>query len=232
MSESELFQALQAVSYAPNYREWIFERVEKDLGETIFDVGSGLGDFLDLFLRDPKRKVILSDASGTMTSYLRERCRPFSEVRIAQGDISRDPFHAYQGLPDTVTCFNVLEHIEHDIQALKNMRQMIKPQGKLILFVPALENLYGALDQMAGHYRRYSRRKLTNSLQAAGWKVSRIEYFNFFGMFTWFLSGKILRQKQLHAQTCSRLDRLVPLLAWVEKGILPFAGQSLIAIAQ
>ncbi len=232
MSEADLVQALHAVSDAPHYRQWIFEKIENDLGETVFDVGSGLGDFLDLFLKDPKRKIILSDASEIMRKYLRNRCRSISRVQVVNYDISKKDSQPPRDRPSTVTCLNVLEHVEDDVQALKNMRELVGPGGKLVLFVPALEGLYGSLDEMAGHYRRYTPKTLSICLKEGGWAILRLEYFNFFWIFTWFLSGKILRQRQLNAKVCGWLDRIVPFFAQVENVFKPCVGQSLIVIAQ
>jgi len=232
MSDAELFQALHAVGYAPRYREWIFKKIENDLGEIVFDTGSGLGDFLDLFLKNPKRKIILSDMSEVMTGYLEARFRLIPEVQIVRWDISKENFTRFEESVDTVTCFNVLEHVEDDVQALKNIGRLVKTQGKLILFVPALKELYGSLDEMAGHYRRYTRKTLSACMHDAGWSISRMEYFNFFGILTWFLSAKIFRQKQLNSKVCASLDRIVPLLAWIERWSKPLIGQSLIVVAQ
>jgi SAM-dependent methyltransferase len=235
MPDADLLGALNAVSGARNYREWVFRRIEQYLGLTVLDIGSGLGDFADLFTRVPGRRVILSDASEKMTAELRRRTagRPgLSVMRLdATGEAAPEDFSG-PFRPDTVTCLNVLEHLEDDLQALRNMRRWAAPGGKIILFVPALGCLYGSLDRLAGHYRRYGPKGLSECLRASGWAVLRLEYFNFWGMFTWFFAGRVLRQKRLDPAECGRLDRLVPALSFLEKMIKPSIGQSLVAVAE
>jgi SAM-dependent methyltransferase len=235
MPDVDILEVLEAVHGARNYREWIFQRIGPELGSRVLDIGSGLGDFADLFMRAPDRRVILSDASPKMTEGLHRRMENKSGVSVIQLDVAAEPVSKdFQGLfkPDTVTCLNVLEHLQDDIQALRNMRRWIAPGGKIILFVPALDCLYGSLDRWAGHYRRYDPKRLSECLQSAGWSVLKLEYFNFWGILTWFLAGRVFRQEGLNSSTCNNLDQLVPVLSFLEKMIKPFVGQSLIGVAQ
>ena len=235
MPEAELATALRAVSLAKNYHRWLFRKIEPHLGRVILDIGSGLGD-LPEFLgdSDPDRKLILSDASEFMVAHLRSRYGAGSPVRVIRLDVSRaDRSRVFpEGLvPDTVTCLNVLEHLEDDVQVLRNMRSLVGDGGKIVLFVPALGWLYGSLDRMAGHYRRYTREGPRRKLGIAGLKILKMESFNFFGIITWFLGGKVLRRTQLNNGVCAELDKLVPWVSFLEKLIVPPLGQSLIAIA-
>ena len=50
-----------------------------------------------------------------------------------------------------------LEHIEGDVAALSGIRATLKPGGVLMLLVPAFQALYGPMDELAGHFRRYTR---------------------------------------------------------------------------
>jgi 2-polyprenyl-3-methyl-5-hydroxy-6-metoxy-1,4-benzoquinol methylase len=44
---------------------------------------------------------------------------------------------------DSCVCLNVLEHIEHDRDALRRMAGVLAPGGVVILLVPASPRLYG-----------------------------------------------------------------------------------------
>ena len=72
--------------------------------------------------------------------------------------------------------FDVLEHIEADAEALKDVREIIRPRGRIYLTVPAYNFLYSHEDHEAGHYRRYSATTLTKLLGSAGFSV---EYFTY-----------------------------------------------------
>jgi len=78
-----------------------------------------------------------------------------------------------------VSAFDVLEHIEDDVEALQQWRQWIKPQGKLILSVPAHRSRWGPGDVWAGHYRRYDAADLKLLLTQQGFCIEHFECYGF-----------------------------------------------------
>jgi 2-polyprenyl-3-methyl-5-hydroxy-6-metoxy-1,4-benzoquinol methylase len=91
--------------------------------------------------------------------------------------LSRDSFPAGQRF-DTVICLNVLEHVEDDHTALTNIREVLDEGGKAIVLVPQGPALYGTLDRVLGHVRRYSREQLASVGENAGFAVKEILPFN------------------------------------------------------
>jgi SAM-dependent methyltransferase len=69
---------------------------------------------------------------------------------------------------DLVASFEVLEHIEDDRQALGHWVRWIKPDGHLILSVPAKQERFGLYDSLVGHFRRYDKDELFDRLDSAG----------------------------------------------------------------
>jgi SAM-dependent methyltransferase len=69
---------------------------------------------------------------------------------------------------DVVCAFEVLEHIDDDLAALRRWREVTSPAGTLVLSVPAHQKRFGPSDELAGHYRRYERRELEARLREAG----------------------------------------------------------------
>ena len=57
-------------------------------------------------------------------------------------------------------CLNVLEHIEDDLGALRNIYSALSPGGRAIVLVPCGQEISGQLDVILGHYRRYSTAQL------------------------------------------------------------------------
>jgi SAM-dependent methyltransferase len=80
---------------------------------------------------------------------------------------------------DYVLAFEVLEHIEDDSAALARWRSWLKPDGCLMLSVPAHPSMWNASDVWAGHYRRYHRSGLTSLLERAGFTVEKFECYGF-----------------------------------------------------
>jgi SAM-dependent methyltransferase len=79
---------------------------------------------------------------------------------------------------DLITCLDVIEHTPDDAVALRELRRVSKPAGWLLVTVPAYQSLWSAHDDANHHYRRYSRRTLTDALTAALWQPVRITSFN------------------------------------------------------
>ncbi|MFO1492675.1 MAG: class I SAM-dependent methyltransferase [Kiritimatiellia bacterium] len=84
--------------------------------------------------------------------------------------------------------FDVLEHIEDDLMFLKSLRNLMMPQGRLYLTVPAFALLWSEEDDLAGHFRRYSMRQLRRTLVASGFEVEFETYlFRFLPLPIFFL---------------------------------------------
>jgi len=133
---------------------------------------------------------------------------------------------------DTVICSNVLEHINDHERALKHMRQILKPGGRLVLLVPANPAIFSGLDEELGHYRRYTREELQRVLSATGFHVNDMISHNLVGALGWWWVGKIRGRRALRAQDTKNFDKLVPVLKHLDPYITKaFGGVSLIAFA-
>jgi SAM-dependent methyltransferase len=134
---------------------------------------------------------------------------------------------------DCLVCVNVLEHIEDDSEAMRQMNDLLKAGGHLCLFVPALPWLYGSLDAQFGHYRRYTRRRLEELARQAGFAIEKLRFFYLLGVITWFLMGKILRWRTWNATPVAAYDRLIiPFLRRLERRFSPPLGQSLLMVVR
>jgi SAM-dependent methyltransferase len=79
-----------------------------------------------------------------------------------------------------IVLLDVLEHIEESELALKNMKEVLAPDGAVILTVPAYPCLYNAWDKKLGHFRRYTKSMLRKEVAAAGLKLKWIGHWNSF----------------------------------------------------
>lgn len=79
---------------------------------------------------------------------------------------------------DVVSLFDVLEHVEDDQAALSILQGLVRPEGWLVLSVPAYQWLWSRHDDVNHHFRRYTRRQLVDRVSAAGFQVHTATYFN------------------------------------------------------
>jgi len=77
---------------------------------------------------------------------------------------------------DAAGMFDVLEHIEDETTALRRVRALLRPGGRLFLTVPAYPFLFSTDDVMAGHYRRYTTASLSRALLASGFHIEFASY--------------------------------------------------------
>jgi SAM-dependent methyltransferase len=80
---------------------------------------------------------------------------------------------------DLVCAFEVLEHCEDDAAALWDWVDRLRPEGWVMLSVPAFARRFGASDRKAGHYRRYERGQLASLLAAAGLEPRSIDLYGY-----------------------------------------------------
>jgi SAM-dependent methyltransferase len=73
--------------------------------------------------------------------------------------------------------FDVIEHIEDDVDLLRKVRGVLSPGGFVVLTIPAFQSLFSFDDTRSGHFRRYTRKTIGAVLRASGFEVTRTDYF-------------------------------------------------------
>ncbi len=111
-------------------------------------------------------------------------CRKLDYVEVKKADATKLPY--LKSTFDLVVALDLLEHVENDIQALKEFNRVLKNYGYLMITVPAMPFLWNEKDQKISHFRRYLKGELKAKIQSAGFEVKRISYFSFF-LFPFYL---------------------------------------------
>lgn len=146
----------------------VFDTIKRNLapGYRLLEVGCGTGNVLrDLQRAAVGGSVIGMDLHQEGLRYARRRLDP---VLLARGDAARPPFCVKF---DVVGLFDVLEHIDDDVEALRQIRGLLGSGGALLLTVPADPHLWSYFDVASNHRRRYTAPELRDKLVAAGYTV-------------------------------------------------------------
>ena len=220
---------LERLAVAPRFNRWMFDRLAPWVGNTVLEVGSGIGN-LSQFLMD-RARVVLTDTEPAYRAHLERRFGHAPHVGVRELTLPDVPPDLAGKMFDTVICLNVLEHIERDREALAAMSGMLGPGGGVVLLVPALPALYGELDVALGHFRRYTPRTLRAVFAEAGLRVQHLEYFNLAGMPGWWFVSRVLRRPLIPSGSLRLYDALVPLFR-LERFLPWRVGQSLIAVGR
>lgn len=102
-------------------------------------------------------------------------------LEVTQASLTALPFA--DASFDWVCAYDVIEHIEEDAAALREIWRVLKPGGKFHLTVPAFQALWSSHDDINHHFRRYKARQLRERLTAAGLQIDYLTYFNCFLFF-------------------------------------------------
>ncbi len=220
-------KTLTSITQMPNYNRWIISQFKPFFGKSTLEMGSGIGNLTKYF---PQTTTpILTDVSPRYIKYLNK----YFSHPVFKYDFQKSPPQKLRSQKfNTVFSSNVLEHIKDDKKALRYTYDLLKDKGKLLLFVPACNSIYGPLDKELKHFRRYDKKNLEKLLRDTGYKINIIRYHNFIGFFTWFISGKLLRQSVIKPLPAKIFDLIFTPLLYLEKYISLPIGQSLLVVAE
>ena len=194
----------------------------------VLDIGCGDGLFFDALAEFGEVEGVEPDAS-LLAADSPHRGR----ITVAPFDAAFQPGRRYA----LVTMLDVLEHLPDPVGALRHVRALLEPQGRLVLTVPAFNWLWTHHDELNRHYVRYTRHTLAARLREAGMKLDEARYF-----FRWTVPAKLaVRAKEAvlgpggpERLPAPPVNRALYLLSRAEQAVigrlpLPF-GTSLLAV--
>ena len=225
-SDAELASVLDSLQDADNYADWIYDLCAPHLGTEVLEIGAGHGELTERLIEG--RFVTATDLSKRCVEELQARYAGMANVDVRHADIAAlDDDRRY----DSVVLINVLEHIPDDLAALQDLRALLKPCGRLIVFSPAFEGLYSDFDHKIGHHRRYRRSQLITVANRAGLEYVDARYVNSIGAFAWWLFARRLHQTPTQGWSVKLYDRTaVPVLRRFESRRAPRFGQSVFLV--
>jgi SAM-dependent methyltransferase len=137
----------------------------------ILEIGCGTGHNLVMLKRFGRVDAIEID----------DAARALASRRLGHA-VMAAPLPALSGVEDRaydlVALLDVLEHVGEDREALESIARKLKPDGRILIAVPAHPWMWSAHDVVNHHKRRYTRRTLRAVIEAAGLKVEMLSWFN------------------------------------------------------
>jgi SAM-dependent methyltransferase len=137
---------------------------------SVLDVGCGQGSLLETLMPlRPQARYAGVDFSASALDVARQRAPQAEFDRL---DVTSD--HLNRKF-DLVLCTDVVEHIENDQEALRNVAAMT---GRYLL-VSTLQGRMRPYEKIVGHYRNYAHGELQAKIEATGLKVERVVEWGF-----------------------------------------------------
>ncbi len=136
----------------------------------ILDLGCGTGESVRHLSQ--WGEVVALDYNPSALAY----CRSKGLRGLVRGDALKLPFG--EDTFDLVCGLDILEHLDNERQALREMRRVCRPEGQILITVPAMPILWGEHDELNHHMRRYRKSRLSTVLADAGLQHHLLSYFN------------------------------------------------------
>lgn len=219
-------EILARINRAPRFTKWMADTIRPYMGERVLEIGAGIGNLTSNLV--PRTVYWASDINPQYLDRLQKmrQTRPYLQVKYTDASAGETfPEEHF----DTVICLNVVEHLQDDVQALHNIRNCLQKNGRAIVLVPNGPGLYGSLDRVLGHFRRYTREHLVETSNKAGFQVETILKFNRLGAPGWWWNGRILKRKTFGYWQIKLLNTLLPVARPLDR-FLPFPHLSWIII--
>ena len=221
---------LNRLGRADRFNSWLAATIRPYIGQNVLEIGSGIGNLTRKLI--PRRAYQATDIN---TFYLQimnnlRVDKPYLKVSFLDlNDVSemKKDHHRF----DTVICLNVIEHLEDDARAMRNIADLTDRGGRAIVLVPRGSALYGSLDAVLGHKRRYDKTGLRRLAVDAGFRVGAIIPFNRISSIPWYINGRILKKKTFGLTQMMLLNLLTPVFRRIDR-FLPLPSLSLIAVLE
>lgn len=211
------------------YRAFQLELIEPHCGPSVLEVGAGLGEFAAQF-RGLQRHVV-TDVDADAVASMKARFADRPEVEARRFDLTEGALDLDEPV-SSVVAINVLEHLDDDTGALRSLASMVEPGGRIVLWVPGYEQLYGDFDRAVGHVRRYTPETLTAAIRNAGLTPTLVRPVNLLGGLAWWLAVRRGGVGQPKPSLVRIYDRfVVPVTRAVERRVVPPFGQSVLGVA-
>jgi glycosyltransferase involved in cell wall biosynthesis len=218
---------IDTLTGTPQYLSWLCGKLRPYLGDTVLEVGAGIGNFSGRLM---SRRVlyVAAETDALRLHALRNRFlrTPNVEVRRLDPESAAD-FAGLEGQFDTVLCLNILEYLEDPGPVLDRLHGALKPGGTLVVLVPNGRLLFGSLDRSLGHKRRYSRSEATALVGAHGFRVETAYSLNKPGVIPWLAYSRLLGSRRISKPILKLFDKTVWFWRRID-GLMPWPGLSLI----
>lgn len=238
-------ETIETLCKAENIHFWFIARKEFILDEfqnhlsrggVILEIGTGTGN-VAIYLKHHGYNMEVSDMHLSGMTYAKEK----GIEKCYQFNLYDPPFEEHY---DAVCLFDVIEHLDADVEAMHNVARMLKKNGKLFITVPAFMWLWSR-DDAFGHKRRYTRKELVSKVSDAGFDVLSARYI-FCSILPLLFLRSIVKpdwEERLQASDHESLTRINPALNWIllqlcriERKLFyhfsPFWGGSVLLAAQ
>jgi ubiquinone/menaquinone biosynthesis C-methylase UbiE len=221
-------EVLEGLATAVNHRRWFVELALPYLGDDPIEIGSGLGDYA-LEWAPHFNRFTATEADPDRLIRLKERMAENPKIDVREMLLPTDASASYSA----AVSYNVLEHIDDHVGALRSISRLVRPGGRVIIIVPAFMFAMSPVDIATGHVRRYTKKTLAGAMTEAGLEVEKVHYANALGLLGYYMATSVFKLAPKEGAMVKVYDKLVlPVTKAAESLVRPPFGQSVFAVAR
>jgi SAM-dependent methyltransferase len=234
--DPEGLETLSAISDADAFNGWMFDQVKPWLQSPVLEIGSGIGNLSKCCL-EAGFTTTLSDVRPLYCQQLTDRFKGHEKLQeillldLVDPDFSNKHLHQISKFK-SVFALNVIEHIQDDLTALKNIYKLLDTGGNVAILVPAGQYLYNKLDSNLQHYKRYSVSSLQRLMLDAGFEVQKTWHFNALGIPAWVYGGLTSKAGVIGHGQMNLYNKLVPIAKVIDGLVFNKIGLSVICVGR
>ena len=174
--------------------KYCLSTINKHIHGNILEVGAGCGSFTRNYINNKTHNIVLTEKDKKNIEILKNKFKYEKKIKVTDLSIEdiKEKF-------ETILYFHVLEHIEDDIKELKLADERLNSNGKLIIIVPAHQNIYSRLDKAVGHFRRYEKDFFKKNL--FNLKLEKFLYLDSVGYILYYLNKIFYKNETFPSKT-------------------------------
>ena len=194
---------LQIMECAVNYNAFLKNLILRSLHTPppeiqILDIGAGIGTFAEILKKVNLNVTCIEPDKNQFNIVQKKGFKVFASIdEIPDNSI------------DFIYSLNVLEHIENDKEIFGLWIKKLKIGGKILIYVPAFNCIWSALDTKVEHYRRYTKKTLENVFISSNIKIQKSEYVDCLGFFAALVYKILNKDGNLEKRTLVFYDKIV-----------------------
>ena len=208
-----------------NFRKYQFDLIKEFISGKVAEIGPGNGIFLEYYL-DRCDKLDLFEPDKNLFSKLNYKFSNHEKINIIN-----DEFNITTNIYDVILYLDVLEHIENYEKEILKAHNALKEGGHLVINVPAFQFLYSDFDKDVGHFKRYSKKDITDLVLKNNLKITRLNYYDTIGFLLSFLSKMISSNYKKNFEKKIKIwNSLIPASRILDKIFISSFGKSLLIV--
>jgi len=207
---------------------WLGRTLRPFIGNRVLEIDAGIGALTSQLI--PRDLYLASDVNPNYLRYLESYSYGKPYLHVLNVDVENsEHLSGMEQKFDTALMVNVLERLDQDSLALRNMHCALESGGRLVVVAAQYPKLCGSFDKILRRRRRYTRSAMETLLTNAGFRIEKVLDFNRVSVPGWWFNGKILRRKKFSRIQLKMLDLAMPILSRIDD-IWPWGGLSMVAI--